>query len=120
MPKQPCRKPGCRNLVARGYCEACRPSSPAVMNEARRGSAAARGYGSRWTKSRDGYLRKHSLCVDPKQRHAGIVRAATDVDHIIPRDGDDPRFWDSSNWQALCHECHAYKTATEDGGFGRC
>jgi 5-methylcytosine-specific restriction protein A len=27
-------------------------------------------------------------------------------------------FWDSSNWQPLCHECHSSKTAREDGGFG--
>lgn len=41
----------------------------------------------------------------------GIYTSATDVDHIIPRSqgGSD----DLSNLQALCHECHKKKTATE-------
>jgi 5-methylcytosine-specific restriction protein A len=27
-------------------------------------------------------------------------------------------FWNETNWQPLCKECHDRKTATEDGGFG--
>ncbi len=46
------------------------------------------------------------------------MTAATDVDHIQPHRGDMTLFWDSSNWQPLCHRHHAQKTAREDGGFG--
>lgn len=27
-------------------------------------------------------------------------------------------FWDRTNWQGLCKQCHSRKTAAEDGGFG--
>ena len=32
---------------------------------------------------------------------------------------DRSLLYDERNLQALCHECHSRKTATEDGGFGR-
>jgi 5-methylcytosine-specific restriction protein A len=43
---------------------------------------------------------------------------ATDVDHKTPCKPNDPKFWDESNWQRLCHAHHSIKTAREDGGFG--
>ena len=63
-----------------------------------------------------GYLAKHPLCVHCQRE--GRVQAATDVDHIVPHSGDMELFWDSSNWQGLCHSHHSIKTATEDGGWG--
>lgn len=67
-------------------------------------SASKRGYGSRWRAARAAYLRKHPLCVKcaEKGRHA----LAAVVDHIIPHKGDKSLFWDSSNWQPLCYNCH--------------
>ena len=32
--------------------------------------------------------------------------------------GDGVRFWNESNWQALCWRCHNRKTATTDGRWG--
>jgi 5-methylcytosine-specific restriction protein A len=81
-----------------------------------RGNSHQRGYGARWRKVRDGWLKSHPLCV--RCQVLGIVKAATDLDHIVPHKGDMVRFWDPSNWQSLCHACHSFKTATEDGGFG--
>lgn len=69
-----------------------------------RPTAAQRGYGSRWQKARAGYLRKHPLCVMCERE--GRTTIATVVDHIKPHGGDKELFWDSSNWQALCKECH--------------
>ena len=83
-----------------------------------RETAAERGYGYRWQKAREGWLRSHPLCVHCERE--GRVVAATDVDHIKPHRGDMALFWDSeNNWQSLCHSHHSLKTATEDGGFGR-
>lgn len=65
-------------------------------------------------------LRKHRLRKEPLCRHCyakGIVKAADEVDHILPlanggTDTDD-------NVQSLCHQCHAIKTAGEAAqGFG--
>lgn len=70
----------------------------------RRGSSAARGYGSRWQKARATFLQQHPLCRNHESR--GLVVAATVVDHIVPHRGDQKLFWDTSNWQALCKQCH--------------
>jgi len=58
------------------------------------------------------------LCVSCKDR--GIVRLATELDHIKPLDfggADEP-----SNWQGLCTQCHDYKTRRDLGrkGSGAC
>lgn len=80
-----------------------------------RGTSAQRGYGSRWQKARQGYLRKHPLCVLCDGE--GVIKAATVVDHKVPHRGDRTLFWDSGNWQPLCKPHHDRKTATEDSGF---
>lgn len=42
-----------------------------------------------------------------------IVKPATEVDHIIPHRGNLNLFYDSTNLQILCKECHADKTRVE-------
>ena len=81
----------------------------------KRESAAKRGYGRKWQKARDGFLKKNPVCVICSKR--GMVVAASVVDHITPHRGDMSVFWDSKNWQALCAECHAsYKQRLEKSG----
>ncbi|HMC90194.1 MAG TPA: HNH endonuclease [Gemmataceae bacterium] len=82
----------------------------------RRLSAARRGYGVAWRKSRADFLRDHPLCVECEAE--GMLTPATDVDHIVPHRGDPAKFWDRKNWQSLCERHHSAKTAKE-GGFGR-
>lgn len=77
-------------------------------------SSTQRGYGYKWQQAREGYLRKHPICVKCDR-----LTVATEVDHIIPHKGDMVLFWDRSNWQSLCKSHHSEKTAREDGGFGR-
>lgn len=78
-------------------------------------SSSARGYGSSWQKAREGFLRKHPVCV--MHLKFGKVVKATVVDHIIPHKGDMRLFWDSSNWQALCKPCHdSHKKRLEMSG----
>lgn len=73
-----------------------------------RPTAAKRGYGAKWQKTRVAYLASHPLCVECEK--AGRLTAATDVDHIKPHRGDMGLFWDRSNWQSLCGLCHKRKT----------
>jgi 5-methylcytosine-specific restriction protein A len=120
MPMRECARPGCAVLVVKGYCDTCKATRDSrVPAEHRRAKTSERGYGAAWQKARAAYLAKHPLCRDIHRSHAGRVVLATDVDHIVPHRGDKSLFWDSSNWQPLCHECHSRKTALEDGGFGR-
>jgi 5-methylcytosine-specific restriction protein A len=74
-----------------------------------RGTAAERGYDSRWRKARAVWLAEHPLCAECMKR--GEVKAATDVDHVVPHRGDAVRFWMQGNWQSLCGTCHKKKTA---------
>ena len=54
-------------------------------------------------------LRAHQLRVEPLCRFCkatGRIVAAEVVDHIERHGGDVNRFWDSTNLQSLCVECH--------------
>ncbi len=78
-------------------------------------TAAQRGYGSKWQRYREGWLRKHPLCGDringSSREHSACVRDArstpgTVVDHIEDHRGDEQLFWNPSNHQTLCAHCH--------------
>ena len=116
-PKHPCGFPGCHILVDTQdrLCEKHRAQERKEIDR-RRGSAACRGYDSRWRSARERYLVLHPLCVGCQ--HHGRLTAATVVDHILSHKGDWKRFWDESNWQALCRSCHDSKTAASDGRWG--
>ena len=115
-PLRPCGQPGCPELTRDGYCDKHKRQTQRDYDR-QRGTAAQRGYGSRWQKASKGFLRANPLCVYCLK--AGDLRPSEVTDHIIPHKGDMGLFWDRSNWQALCKRCHDAKTATEDGGFGR-
>ena len=115
--KHICRKAGCGRLIAAGgYCDEHKREARKQQDEAR-GTANDRGYSAAWRKAREGFLRKHPLCVRCLHSVPPVIVAATVVDHIIPHRGDKDLFWDRNNWQSLCKPCHDEKTAREDGGF---
>jgi 5-methylcytosine-specific restriction enzyme A len=106
---RPCTQPGCRALV-RG---ASRCPEHARKKEQERGTAAQRGYGSKWRTARLAYLKQHPLCVLCLPRPV----PASVVDHEKDHKGDQRLFWDVSNWRALCAPCHNRRT--DAGDFGR-
>ncbi len=74
-----------------------------------RPSAHRRGYGKKWAEAARLFLRRTPFC-----RYClleGVETIATDVDHIDPHRGNQAKFWDRSNWQALCKRCHTRKSA---------
>lgn len=79
-------------------------------------SSTQLGYNSKWQRARIRFLRRHPICAACEAN--GRITPARDVDHIEPHKGDMVKFWDESNWQALCQSCHSEKTARENGGFG--
>lgn len=85
--------------------------------DAQRGTASQRGYNSKWRRLRATVLRDQPLCV--RCLPLGFVKAATDVDHIVPHKGNMTLFWDRNNLQPLCKSCHSHKTATEDSRFAQ-
>ena len=116
-PLHPCGFPGCPKLVDRAHrrCEKHRVQEQREIDQ-RRGSAARRGYDGRWCAARRRFLSTHPLCVECQR--VGVITAAAVVDHIIPHKGDQVLFWDVTNWQVLCKQCHDRKTAETDGRWG--
>jgi 5-methylcytosine-specific restriction protein A len=106
---KPCAHQGCPELTVRRLCAA-----HAKAVEAARGTSQERGYGADWRKRRNEHLAREPLCRACDAR--GLVVAATDVDHIVPRRGGGGE--EDENLQSLCGDCHKRKTALEDGGFG--
>lgn len=64
-----------------------------------------------WKRARLDYMAHHPLCAMCAQQ--GRDTLADAVDHIQPHRGDTALFWDTRNWQALCHRCHGRKTGAE-------
>ncbi|WP_395013568.1 HNH endonuclease [Robinsoniella peoriensis] len=106
-PKKPCRNPGCPNLTESAYCE-----EHSKQYQPERAGSTERGYNSKWRKARTRYLKEHPLCV--RCREYGKLVKAVVVDHVTPHRGNEVLFWDESNWQALCKQCHDKKTMTDD------
>ena len=97
---RPCSFPGCPRLVREPGKWMCPEHQKEYEKEqdARRGSAAERGYDARWRDIRDRFLAANPTC-----EKCGAT--ATVAHHIIRRrDGgkDHPR-----NLMALCASCHS-------------
>lgn len=60
----------------------------------------------RWLRESRRFLVKNDSC-------AVCGGVSTDCDHKTPHKGDTRLFWDVSNWQALCRECHGEKSSKE-------
>jgi len=79
-------------------------------------TTAERGYGGKWQRERASFLRENPLCVDCLE--AGVVAAATVVDHKVPHRGDQKLFWDRDNWQPLCDSHHSSDAQRRDNKIG--
>jgi 5-methylcytosine-specific restriction enzyme A len=115
-PKRPCSYPNCSELTDERYCD--KHKKTVNIEYSRNNRPFKYLYNtSRWKKSRRLFLQEHPLCEECKT--SGVVKAATVVDHVEAHKGNEELFWNQSNWQALCKECHDRKTAKEDGRWGK-
>ena len=116
-PLRPCLHPSCTALVRSGYCERHRP--PRVERRSEDSRRWRRWYSLPvWTDD----LRPEQLAREPFCRECaahGLRVYATDVDHVVPHDGDWSTFIDPENLQSLCHSCHGRKTAAESRAKAR-
>jgi 5-methylcytosine-specific restriction protein A len=115
-PKRPCSYPNCPELTHGRYCEKHEKEMEREYNRNNRTYKYLYNT-ARWKRLRTQFLKEHPLCEECKRK--GIITSAEVVDHIIPHKGNKELFWDESNLQALCKECHDRKTAKEDGRWGR-
>lgn len=99
-------------IVPHGQRCACQIKATRARNkrhDANRGTAAQRGYNTRWRKARAAYLKQFPACRMCNQ-------PATLVDHVIAHRGDDRLFWDMHNWQPLCTSCHSRNKQRQEQG----
>ena len=90
--------------------------------ESSRAPRRERGYGPEWDKLRLQILdRDGKTCQCEECKASGVVRLATEVDHIISkaiwraRYGNEAGVDDPSNLQAINRDCHKRKTLLEQG-----
>jgi 5-methylcytosine-specific restriction enzyme A len=67
-----------------------------------------------WVSLRRAHITKYPLCAECHRQ--GRLKAASHVDHIVPRRQAPRLAYDPSNLQSLCASCHSKKTAAERGG----
>ena len=94
---------GCGHVVPHGVrcaCQVKRDADRKRRADLKRPNATERGYDAQWRQERAAFLKTSPKCV-----RCGAP--AVIVDHIQPHRGDMRKFWDRSNWQALCRGCHS-------------
>lgn len=101
-PKRLCAYPGCNQLVDSGRCEK-HAKQEQQRYDKQRGSAADRGYDSRWQRFREIYMRSHPLCVMCEDK--GYIVKADLIHHIRPLDQGGEKYADN-NLMSVCNACH--------------
>lgn len=104
----PCKYPNCPVILRdAGYCKMHKRYEPK-----REKDQDNRYNNSRWKSLRKVILAHEPLCRICKENKR--VTPANTIDHIIPiTSADDPLFWEESNLQPLCVDCHSEKTERE-------
>ena len=102
----PRRCPQCLELV-KGRCVKCNGEREKKY-DAKRGTAASRGYDADWRRFRKQVLIERPLCEDCHA--AGRVKAACEVHHIVKLRTDPSLRLEPSNVMSLCKSCHSKRT----------
>ena len=114
-----CLWPGCGRLTSGAYCEEHRQYRKQQEYRQRSHEYAYLYNDQRW-RGPDG-IRQRRLSNEPLCRECkrhGIIRAASECDHIIMHKGNPDIFFNYEQTQSLCESCHSAKTIKE-GAFGR-
>lgn len=94
-----CPVPGCPAITQGGYCEMHARQRRAFYGEYRP-DRNARGYDSRWRRTRARFLARHRIC-----ERCG--KPATEAHHRDGKGPLGPRGHDPLNLEALCKSCHS-------------
>jgi len=116
MPNRPlklCARPGCSELVIKGYCQ--RHTVKRVYTD-NRDSARDRGYKTNWDKVRSIKVKQDPLCEECMKD--GIIKPVEIVHHIIPVDlckryNREDLIYDLDNLKSDCRPCHGAEEADD-------
>lgn len=89
----------CGGTRTDGRCDRC-----GVAKGWHSGSTKERGYDHVWRRLSERYRAQHPLCE--RCESLGVVRAASEVHHVIPIDVNPSLRLDPDNLMAVCRECH--------------
>lgn len=127
--RQICAVRGCQAIALQGerHCathkrerEDSERARKAAIDAGRRDEEARKLIRSRrWTELSRRYRAEHPYCEICLAQDPPLYVASEEVDHIERAGADRAKFFDPTNWQALCKICHSRKTATEDSTFAR-
>lgn len=71
----------------------------------------------KWLRLRQTYLSQQPLCQSCLTE--GIIKSATDIDHVFAWQSLDNSSFIRNIFQSLCHSCHSIKTGLERKGIYR-
>lgn len=116
MPKAPpaaCSTPMCAGMATKGTrCIDCTKEAHTSYRASPERARLNKFYmGMQWRSLSKAFRRRHPLCAHCTAM--GVVRPCDMVDHIQPVRTHWDRRYMSANLQALCHPCHALKTARD-------
>jgi 5-methylcytosine-specific restriction enzyme A len=90
-----------------------RPWLPEPTRKEQKQVIEKRYHTHRWRLVSKLFIQENPLCVSCLEK--GVVKESRVTDHKVRvKDGAD--FWDSTNYQALCDQCHNRKRAKERWG----
>jgi 5-methylcytosine-specific restriction protein A len=102
-PPKPCCAPGCPTLTHSRYCPQ-HASQARRIEDSRRGSAASRGYGSKWTRWSAAHRRRFPVC-----QLCALEGRTTPSDlshHLHPVSQGGAVFVPDDQLLAVCRDCH--------------
>jgi 5-methylcytosine-specific restriction endonuclease McrA len=103
MPTRPPRLAACCGKIIPAAelcaCQRKRAQERKARHDAHRPSAGARGYGGKWQREREAFLKVNRVC-----KRCGA--SATIVHHRIPHRGNPRIFWNRTDWIPVCKPCH--------------
>jgi 5-methylcytosine-specific restriction protein A len=116
MPWRQCPVGGCSGLTRGGGRCPKHSKQKKAEYQANRSKEFKHLYSHRWNEYSKGRRRRFPLCAECLRQ--GKTTPAQVTDHIQAHKGSYQLFWNYSNHQSLCKECHDKKTYDE-GAFGK-
>lgn len=108
---QPCRQPGCPEIVEKGYCN---DHAASHRSESRSRSLRRKVENTaRWKRLSKSVRRENPLCEDCLAEGKKAPELSTDVDHVIDVEVRPDLAFEKSNLRALCTSHHSKKTLRE-------
>jgi len=103
-----CAEAGCNELVRRTRCDLHKPERFTKFRQSPGRKRGRKFYDTaRWRRVSKRKLTRNPLCEECKRQ--GVIRAADEVDHVLPLISRPDLSLDFANLQSLCKRCHGRK-----------